>query len=46
MKKAIEVRGLQKSFKKLHVLKGVDFEYLLTYHRLCITIYNTKLRKC
>ncbi|HMM06757.1 MAG TPA: ATP-binding cassette domain-containing protein [Clostridiales bacterium] len=23
---AIQVRGLQKSFKKLHVLKGVDFE--------------------
>ena len=26
MKKAIEVKGLQKSYKKLHVLKGVDFE--------------------
>jgi ABC-2 type transport system ATP-binding protein len=26
MEKAIEVKGLQKSFKKLHVLKGVDFE--------------------
>lgn len=26
MGKAIEVKGLQKSFKKLHVLKGVDFE--------------------
>ena len=25
MEKAIEVKGLQKSFKKLHVLKGVDF---------------------
>src|SRR3982074_3716233 len=23
---AIQVRGLQKSFKKLHVLKGVDFD--------------------
>ena len=26
MEKAIEVKGLQKSFKQLHVLKGVDFE--------------------
>ena len=26
MEKAIEVKGLQKSYKKLHVLKGVDFE--------------------
>lgn len=26
MKKAIQVKGLQKSYKKLHVLKGVDFE--------------------
>lgn len=26
MEKAIEAKGLQKSFKKLHVLKGVDFE--------------------
>lgn len=26
MKKAIEVKGLQKSYKHLHVLKGVDFE--------------------
>lgn len=26
MQKAIEVKGLQKSYKKLHVLKGVDFE--------------------
>jgi ABC-2 type transport system ATP-binding protein len=26
MIKAIEVKGLQKSYKKLHVLKGVDFE--------------------
>ena len=26
MEKAIEVKGLQKSFKKLHVLKGVDLE--------------------
>ena len=26
MEKAIEVKGLQKSFKELHVLKGVDFE--------------------
>ncbi|AEI40367.1 ABC transporter ATP-binding protein [Paenibacillus mucilaginosus] len=26
MGKAIEVKGLQKSYKKLHVLKGVDFE--------------------
>ncbi|AFC28994.1 ABC transporter [Paenibacillus mucilaginosus 3016] len=26
MGKAIEVNGLQKSYKKLHVLKGVDFE--------------------
>lgn len=26
MEKAIQVKGLQKSFKKLHVLKGVDFE--------------------
>jgi len=26
VEKAIEVKGLQKSFKKLHVLKGVDFE--------------------
>jgi ABC-2 type transport system ATP-binding protein len=24
--KAIQVKGLQKSYKKLHVLKGVDFE--------------------
>ena len=23
---AIQVKGLQKSYKKLHVLKGVDFE--------------------
>lgn len=26
MEKAIQVKGLQKSYKKLHVLKGVDFE--------------------
>ena len=26
MEKAIEAKGLQKSYKKLHVLKGVDFE--------------------
>jgi ABC-2 type transport system ATP-binding protein len=26
MEKAIEVKGLQKSYKKLHVLKGIDFE--------------------
>ena len=26
MEKAIQVKGLQKSFKELHVLKGVDFE--------------------
>lgn len=26
MEKAIQVNGLQKSYKKLHVLKGVDFE--------------------
>ena len=26
MEKAIEVKGLQKSYKQLHVLKGVDFE--------------------
>lgn len=26
MEKAIEVKGLQKSFKKLHVLNGVDFQ--------------------
>ncbi len=26
MENAIEVKGLQKSFKKLHVLEGVDFE--------------------
>ncbi|MBJ9992376.1 MULTISPECIES: ABC transporter ATP-binding protein [Paenibacillus] len=26
MEKAIEVKGLQKSYRKLHVLKGVDFE--------------------
>lgn len=26
MEKAIQVQGLQKSYKKLHVLKGVDFE--------------------
>ncbi|HEX3025992.1 MAG TPA: ATP-binding cassette domain-containing protein [Clostridia bacterium] len=26
MEKAIEVKGLQKSYKKLHVLKGVDFK--------------------
>lgn len=26
MEKTIEVKGLQKSYKKLHVLKGVDFE--------------------
>jgi ABC-2 type transport system ATP-binding protein len=26
VEKAIEVKGLQKSFKKLHILKGVDFE--------------------
>jgi ABC-2 type transport system ATP-binding protein len=26
MEKAIEVKGLQKSYKNLHVLKGVDFE--------------------
>ncbi len=26
MEKAIKVKGLQKSYKKLHVLKGVDFE--------------------
>jgi len=26
MEKAIEVRGLQKSYKQLHVLKVVDFE--------------------
>jgi ABC-2 type transport system ATP-binding protein len=26
MEKAIEVNGLQKSYKKLHVLKGVDFD--------------------
>lgn len=26
MEEAIEAKGLQKSFKKLHVLKGVDFE--------------------
>ena len=26
MEKAIEVKGLRKSYKKLHVLKGVDFE--------------------
>ncbi len=26
MEKAIEVKGLQKSYKKLHVLKGVDIE--------------------
>ena len=26
MEKAIGVKGLQKSYKKLHVLKGVDFE--------------------
>jgi len=26
MEQAIEVKGLQKSYKKLHVLKGVDFE--------------------
>jgi ABC-2 type transport system ATP-binding protein len=26
MEKAIQVKGLQKSFKQLHVLKGVDFE--------------------
>jgi ABC-2 type transport system ATP-binding protein len=25
MEKAIQVKGLQKSYKKLHVLKGVDF---------------------
>jgi ABC-2 type transport system ATP-binding protein len=24
--KAIQVKGLQKSYQKLHVLKGVDFE--------------------
>ncbi len=26
MEKAIQVKGLQKSYKRLHVLKGVDFE--------------------
>jgi ABC-2 type transport system ATP-binding protein len=26
MEKAIQVKGLQKSYKKLHVLKGIDFE--------------------
>ena len=26
MEKAIQVNGLQKSYQKLHVLKGVDFE--------------------
>jgi ABC-2 type transport system ATP-binding protein len=26
MEKAIEVKGLQKSYKEIHVLKGVDFE--------------------
>ncbi len=26
MEKAIQVNGLQKSYKKLHVLKGIDFE--------------------
>lgn len=26
MEKAIQVKGLQKSYKKIHVLKGVDFE--------------------
>lgn len=26
MEKVIEVKGLQKSFKQLHVLKSVDFE--------------------
>ena len=26
MEKAIDVKGLQKSYNKLHVLKGVDFE--------------------
>ncbi len=26
MEKAIEVKGLQKSYKQHHVLKGVDFE--------------------
>ena len=26
MEKAIQVKGLQKSYKKLYVLKGVDFE--------------------
>ncbi len=26
MEKAIEIKGLQKSYKQLHVLKGVDFE--------------------
>src|SRR5919109_2990256 len=26
MEKAIEVKGLRKSYKDLHVLKGVDFE--------------------
>jgi ABC-2 type transport system ATP-binding protein len=26
MEKAIQVKGLQKSYKKLHVLRGVDFE--------------------
>jgi ABC-2 type transport system ATP-binding protein len=26
MEKAIQVKGLQKSYQKLHVLKGVDFE--------------------
>ena len=26
MEKSIQVKGLQKSYKKLHVLKGVDFE--------------------
>jgi ABC-2 type transport system ATP-binding protein len=25
-KQAIQVKGLQKSYKKLHVLKGVDFD--------------------
>ena len=45
MENAIEVKGLQKSFKQLHVLKGVDFKYLLTFSKLCITIYNTKFRK-